>query len=136
MTFRMARTIEASPSAKPALTVIQNLSELRLTHARLLEEHGSTIALLRTREAEQRRAETALSEAQSIITSLKAEVHSLEDTKTRWEQQAKLAEREVGGLKALVVCVRALLPAYLISSLRQAMRLKREHQISPLRMPR
>ncbi|KAG9312696.1 mitotic checkpoint protein-domain-containing protein [Chiua virens] len=61
------RSNEVSTPSKPSLSVVQSLSELRLTHARLLEEHG-----------------------------VNGEVQSLKDKVTRREQRAQLAEREVG----------------------------------------
>ncbi|KIJ67419.1 hypothetical protein HYDPIDRAFT_84428 [Hydnomerulius pinastri MD-312] len=93
---------EASTPSKTSLSVVQNLSQLRLTHARLLEEHGANIALLRSREAELARATESLSETQATISTLQADVQSLKDKVARREQRTQLAEREVGFLQALV----------------------------------
>lgn len=87
----------------PSVSVIQSLSELRLTHARLLEEHGANIAVLRTREAELARMNGSLLEAQGTIGTLQGEVQTLKDKVARREQRAQLAEREVGFLQAFVV---------------------------------
>ncbi|KAF8836866.1 hypothetical protein BDN67DRAFT_973625 [Paxillus ammoniavirescens] len=93
---------EASTPSKTSLSVIQNLSELRLTHARLLEEHGANVAMLRSREAELARVNESLSEAQTMTNASQAEVQSLKDKVSRREQRAQLAEREVSFLQALV----------------------------------
>lgn len=93
---------EISTPSKPSLSVVQNLSELRLTHARLFEEHGATLAILRSREAELAKTQESLAEAQSTITALHAEVRGLKDKVTRRDQRTQLAERELGFLQALV----------------------------------
>ncbi|KIK95534.1 hypothetical protein PAXRUDRAFT_826920 [Paxillus rubicundulus Ve08.2h10] len=93
---------EASTPSKTSLSVIQNLSELRLTHARLLEEHGANVAMLRSREAELARVNESLSGAQTMTDASQSEVQSLKDKISRREQRAQLAEREVSFLKALV----------------------------------
>ncbi|KAF9220671.1 hypothetical protein BS17DRAFT_786937 [Gyrodon lividus] len=93
---------ETNTPSKTSLSVIQNLSELRLTHARLLEEHGANIAMLRSREAELARVNESLSDAQVTTNASQAEVQLLKDKVTRREQRAQLAEREVGFLQALV----------------------------------
>ncbi|KAG8215871.1 spindle assembly checkpoint component Mad1 [Butyriboletus roseoflavus] len=93
---------EAGTPSEPAVSVIQNLSELRLTHARLLEEHGANIAVLRSREAELARMDESLLEAQDMRGTLQSEVQTLKDKVARREQRTQLAEREVGFLQALV----------------------------------
>ncbi|KAF8556643.1 hypothetical protein OG21DRAFT_1506223 [Imleria badia] len=93
---------EVGTPSEPSLSVIQSLSELRLTHARLLEEHGANIAILRSREAELARLTETLSEAQGSTVTLQGEVQALKDKVARREQRAQLAEREVGFLQALV----------------------------------
>ncbi|KAJ3554807.1 hypothetical protein NM688_g2917 [Phlebia brevispora] len=89
------------PSHTP-ISVTQNLSSLRLTHARLLEEHGASKALLRRREHELADAEQATKEAQEAIAKLQEERDSLRDKAVRNEHRADLAEREVNFLKAMV----------------------------------
>lgn len=89
--------------SKPSVSVIQSLSELRLTHARLLEEHGAQIAVLRSREAELARMNETVLETQQTMGTLQGEVQILKDKVARREQRAQLAEREVGFLQALVV---------------------------------
>ncbi|KAL4076619.1 mitotic checkpoint protein-domain-containing protein [Scleroderma yunnanense] len=96
------KSSETRTPSNPSLSVVQNLSELRLTHARLLEEHGSTLAILRSQEAELTKAQESLSDAQSTITVLHAEIRGLKDKVTRRDQRVQLAERELGFLQALV----------------------------------
>ena len=100
---RANKSNEVGAPSEPSLSVIQSLSELRLTHARLLEEHGANIAVLRTREAEIARTNESLLEAQETMGTLQGEVRLLKDKVARREQRAQLAEREVGFLQALVV---------------------------------
>ncbi|KIJ05303.1 hypothetical protein PAXINDRAFT_141378, partial [Paxillus involutus ATCC 200175] len=100
--YRANKSNEASTPSKTSLSVIQNLSQLRLTHARLLEEHGANVAMLRSREAELARVNESLSEAQTMTNASQAEVQSLKDKISRREQRAQLAEREVSFLQALV----------------------------------
>jgi len=106
MYHRANKSNEISTLSKPSLSVVQKLSELRLTHARLFEEHGATLAILRSREAELAKTQESLAEAQSTITALHAEVRGLKDKVTRRDQRTQLAERELGFLQALVVRMR------------------------------
>lgn len=105
---RRERREWANKSAEPgmqsdsSLSLVQSLSDLRLTHARLFEEHGATVAALSSREAELIKTQEMLSEAQSTIGSLQEEVSALIAKVTRREQRAQLAERETGFLRALV----------------------------------
>ncbi|KAI6001872.1 spindle assembly checkpoint component Mad1 [Pisolithus albus] len=98
----------ANKSAEPgmqsdsSLSLVQSLSDLRLTHARLFEEHGATVAALSSREAELIKTQEMLLEAQSTVGSLQEEVSALIAKVTRREQRAQLAERETGFLRALV----------------------------------
>lgn len=114
--YRANKSNESSTPSKPSLSVVQNLSELRLTHARLFQEHGATLVILRSREAELAKLQESLSEAQSTISVLHAEVRGLKDKVTRRDQRVQLADRELGFLQALVVRILAVLVAYLISS--------------------
>lgn len=102
---RANRSNEVGAPSEPSLSVIQSLSELRLTHARLLEEHGANIAVLKSREAELARLSESFSEAQGTMETLRGDVQILKDKVARREQRAQLAEREVGFLQALVVRV-------------------------------
>jgi hypothetical protein len=92
----------ATPSNTP-VSVTQTLSALRLTHARLLEEHGVNVALLRQREADVGEAELRTVELVDAVDNLEAEVRELKSQVGRREQRAILAEREVGFLQALMV---------------------------------
>jgi mitotic spindle assembly checkpoint protein MAD1 len=84
---------------------VQNLSALRLEHARLMEEHGANTALLRRREAELSNVDKIASEAREAVDVLQAEVQTLREKVVRREQRAQLAEREASFLQALVVRV-------------------------------
>jgi mitotic spindle assembly checkpoint protein MAD1 len=92
----------STPSKTP-VSITQDLSSLRLAHARLVEDHGGTVALLRSKEAELSNAEARAAEAQATIEKLENEVNTLNDKAYRYEQRTRLAEREVGFMKALVV---------------------------------
>jgi mitotic spindle assembly checkpoint protein MAD1 len=99
---------ESSSSSTPSNTpvsITKNLSDLRLAHARLLEEHGANVALLRRRETEIRDLERRESEAQLAIEAIQEDMHALSEKVGRREQRAILAEREVGFLNALVVLI-------------------------------
>ncbi|KAJ7293280.1 spindle assembly checkpoint component Mad1 [Mycena rebaudengoi] len=91
----------STPSKTP-VSITQDLSSLRLAHARLVEDHGGTVALLRSKEAELSNAEARAAEAQATIEKLENEVNTLNDKAYRYEQRTRLAEREVGFMKALV----------------------------------
>jgi len=100
------------PSNTP-VSVTQSLSELRLVHARLLEEHGATTALLRRREAEIVELDRQQVEAQETISSLELDIRAHQDQIVRRETKALLAEREVGFLQALLVGVFDVVPGCL-----------------------
>lgn len=85
------------------MSVTQNLSELRLTYTRLLEENGSTVAQLRRREAELVTLEGELEAEQQTVERLRHELDVVKDRASRFEQRAGLAERNTGFLKAMVV---------------------------------
>ena len=106
--FRANKSSDINTPSNTPISVTQSLSELRLTHARLLEDHGSTTALLRQREAEIAELDRKQVEAQEIISSLEQNLRSHEDQIVRRETRALLAEREVGFLQALLVGVFAL----------------------------
>ncbi|KAJ7698183.1 MAD-domain-containing protein [Mycena olivaceomarginata] len=91
----------STPSKTP-VAVTQGLSALRLQHAQLLEDHGATIALLRSKEAELANAELRAAEAQETIEKLEGEVTLLNDKAYRCEQATALAEREGQFMKALL----------------------------------
>lgn len=82
----------------------QSLSALRLTYARLLEEHGSNAALLRRREVELSEADKREKEVGASKAKLERELGALKDKLVRAEQRSVLAEREVGFLQAMMVC--------------------------------
>ncbi|KAJ7621523.1 MAD-domain-containing protein [Mycena polygramma] len=91
----------STPSKTP-VAVTQGLSALRLQHAQLLEDHGATMALLRSKEVELVNAEVRALDAQETIEKLEGEVNLLNDKAFRSEPRTSLAEREVKFMKALV----------------------------------
>ncbi|OAX36279.1 MAD-domain-containing protein [Rhizopogon vinicolor AM-OR11-026] len=97
-----SKTSESSTSSQTSISVVQNLSALRLENARLMEEHGANMALLRRREAELSSVEKHTSEAREAADALRAEVQALKEKVVRREQRAQLAEREASFLQALV----------------------------------
>ncbi|KAI9065686.1 MAD-domain-containing protein [Trametes sanguinea] len=102
-----ASSAEPATPSKTPVSVTQSLSTLRLTHARLLEEHGSNVALLRHREKELEESQAREAEAQSMIKELRAEVRSLKDRATRSEHKVSLAQREISFLQAMVASFNA-----------------------------
>lgn len=142
LTYRRANkstdAVNTTPSKTP-IALTQSLSALRLTHARLLEEHGATKALLRQREAEITAFEQRESEAQYAIEHLHGEVKGLREKVERGERRSTLAEREVGFLQALVVCAN-IVPMhhqrlYSHSYQRLALRLKSLRKIVSISVP-
>ncbi|KAI0074913.1 hypothetical protein K474DRAFT_1664924 [Panus rudis PR-1116 ss-1] len=102
---RREREEWASKSTAPSETpvsVTQSLSNLRLTYARLLEEHGSNVALLHRREKELAAAEERIQELETTVDKLESESRLLKEKVARSEQRSALAEREVGFLQAMV----------------------------------
>ena len=105
MFLRANKSSEFTTPSNTPISITQSLSELRLIHARLLEEHGATTALLRQREAEIAELTRQQVEAQEIISSLEHSLRTHQDQFVRRETRALLAEREVGFLQALLVSV-------------------------------
>ncbi|KAA1476387.1 hypothetical protein DENSPDRAFT_867280 [Dentipellis sp. KUC8613] len=96
-----SRAIQPSVPSQTPVSVTQSLSELRLIHAQLLEEHGVNLALLRRREAELAEANDRNNEAAETIAELQHESKRQKEKARRLEQAVALAEREAGFLKAL-----------------------------------
>ena len=92
-----------SKPANTPISVTQTLTSLRLEHARLLEEHGATVALLRQREAEMVDFERRDAQAQQMVSNLEQNLNIAKEKIGRRETRALIAEREVGFLQALVV---------------------------------
>ena len=84
------------------IPITQALSDLRLSHARLLEEHGATVACLRLREALVIELGHRETELQDDIASTQQRLHLVEEQVAQRETRAALAEREVGFLQALL----------------------------------
>ncbi|KAI0367856.1 MAD-domain-containing protein [Pilatotrama ljubarskyi] len=102
-----ASSAEPATPSKTPVSVTQSLSTLRLAHARLLEEHGSKMALLRHREQELVESQAREAEAQESIKDLRSEVRSLKDKLTRSNHKVSLAEREISFLQAMVASFNA-----------------------------
>ncbi|TFY57806.1 hypothetical protein EVJ58_g6803 [Rhodofomes roseus] len=105
---RRERETWASENAQPStpsktpVSVTKALSDLRLSYASLLEEHGSTTATLRRREAEIADADQRITEAEASVEALQADVRTLKAEVARKERGKELAEREVSFLQAMV----------------------------------
>ena len=72
-------------------------------HARLLEEHGATVALLKQREAQILGFEQRETQSLHTVASLEQNLRLAAEKVTRHETRASLAEHEVTFLQALVV---------------------------------
>lgn len=96
---------ESSPPSKTPVSVTQSLAEIRLAHARLLEEHGAGTALLRRRETEIKDLECREAEIRQTVENLESDIRALKEKVGRRENRTILAEREVGFLQALLVSV-------------------------------
>lgn len=108
---RREREEWANKSAEAAQTsTAHSLSVSRLDHARLLEEHGSTKALLLSREAENADLESRNAELATKVEELESKKRTLEDSLLRKQHQVDLAERDVKFLRALVVCISPSFP--------------------------
>lgn len=101
--LRASKNAETTTPSKTPISVTQSLSALRLTHARLLEEHGVNVALLRRRESDLADAERREADAQATIEGLEGDLRTFIAKLERRERRTFLAEREVGFLQALVV---------------------------------
>lgn len=100
---RASSSAEPATPSKTPVSVTQSLASLRLSHAKLMEDHGSTLALLQHREQSLKELIERETAAQETIKKLRAEVRVLKDRATRSDHKVSLAEREVSFLKAMVV---------------------------------
>lgn len=96
---------ESSTPSKTPVSVTQTLAEIRLAHARLLEEHGAGTALLRRRESEIKDLERREAEIRQTVEHLESDIRALKEKVVRRENRAILAEREVGFSQALLVSI-------------------------------
>ena len=106
----MDRAPRPSTASNTPVTLTETLSTLRLTHARLLEEHGSSTALLRRREAELASLAEREAEACSRVETLESDMNNMRDSLEQKAAKIRLVEREVGFLKAMVVS--SVLPSF------------------------
>lgn len=100
---RASENAQPSTPSKTPVGVTKALTDLRLTYARLLEEHGSTTATLKRREAELASAEQRNTDAEASIEALQVDVRNLKAEVARKERERELADREVSFLQAMVV---------------------------------
>ncbi|EAU81598.1 hypothetical protein CC1G_02614 [Coprinopsis cinerea okayama7 len=98
---------ESGESKAASAAVSQNLTELRLAHARLMEEHGATVASLRQREVEAAHLEKQEAVSQQKIQSLEEQLNSIKQDLARKDSAKLLAEREVQYLQALLASFKA-----------------------------
>ena len=101
--YRAKRATQLDTPSKTPVSISQSLSALRLAHAKLLEEHGANVALLRRREADLTDAQDRDVEKEEALEGLQREKRVLLDKIAHMERDAALAEREVGFLQALNV---------------------------------
>ncbi|KAF8345268.1 spindle assembly checkpoint component Mad1 [Amanita rubescens] len=95
-------SLSSSTSGAPPVAHTQQITTLRLEHAALLESHGSTAALLRSRDAELAAARGQSEKLCKNIVSLEEHIRALEQKMRRRETRLGTAEREIGFLQALV----------------------------------
>lgn len=95
--------MQPSTPSKTPVGVTKALTDLRLTYARLLEEHGSTTATLKCRESELASAEQRIANADASVEALQEDVRNLKAEVARKERERELADREVSFLQAMVV---------------------------------
>ncbi|KAF9475572.1 MAD-domain-containing protein [Pholiota conissans] len=100
------RSGDTEPSATP-ISITQTLSDLRLSHAKLLEDHGATSALLKQREAQLADLEERDAGSQKRIVSLEQDLKVAKEKIGQRETRALLAEHEVTFLQALVASYNA-----------------------------
>ena len=96
-------SLSSSTSGAPPVALTQQLAALRLEHANLLEGHGSTAALLRSREAELDATRTQVEKLTKTVVSLEEHIRTLDQKVLRRETRLAMADREIGFLQALVV---------------------------------
>lgn len=107
--LRASENAQPSTPSKTPVGVTKALAELRLTYARLLEEHGSTTATLKRREAELATADQRITDAEASVEALQVDVRTLKAEVARKERERELAEREVSFLQAMVVRILQLI---------------------------
>ncbi|KAF9444816.1 hypothetical protein P691DRAFT_786047 [Macrolepiota fuliginosa MF-IS2] len=83
--------------------IASNLIFLRLTHATLLESHGSILASLRHVKSTSATLTSQLVEFTQAIDALKDQIKLAKDDTRKVDVQARLAEHEVGFFKSLMI---------------------------------
>lgn len=91
-------------SQTPSISLTQDLANLRIQFANLLDAHGATQSELQQRTAELEEAERRTDAASKTIDSLEAKVIQLSDVNARRDALFDLKEREISSLTALLVC--------------------------------
>lgn len=101
--FSIKASNETETPNKTPITITQQLSALRITHAYLLDEHGQLRAILLEREAELANAKSEREKLMDEVEGLKAEIKGEKDVLGLKKRDMGLMEREIGFLKALLV---------------------------------
>ncbi len=101
--------LNAHPSTTPAagegtpISVTMQLSALRTTHARLLDEHGQVVATLKARGMELAELQLEVDQLRSDIARLKSEGALLANEKRNAERSCGTKDQEIEFLKSLIV---------------------------------
>ncbi|KAH6894828.1 hypothetical protein BKA70DRAFT_1407390 [Coprinopsis sp. MPI-PUGE-AT-0042] len=90
-----------TPPSAP-ISVTQTLTDLRLTRAHLLEEHGATSVSVHQRTAELASLESQNAQSFKLVQPLKAEVREAKEDATRIDLRLILVERDMEELEALL----------------------------------
>jgi len=125
--FRFRANMSDSKPSNTPVSVTQTLTSLRLEHARLLEEHGASVALLRQREAELVEFERRDAQAREITSTLEQSLNVANEKISRRETRTLIAEREVNFLQALVVSLTTSIPFMLLTVLQASFNAEEEH---------
>src|ERR1700730_16610005 len=91
-----------TPSETP-IAQTNALANIRLAHASLLEEHGSTLALLRQHESQVASLHATNDKLTQESLQLHADSMFLKDSLARKQKKWEVGEREIGFLRALLV---------------------------------
>ncbi|KAH6894757.1 hypothetical protein BKA70DRAFT_1439233 [Coprinopsis sp. MPI-PUGE-AT-0042] len=98
--------INDTPPSAPIL-VTQTLTDLHLTRAHLLEEHGATSVSVHQCTAEPASLESQNAQSFKLVQPLKAEVREAKEDATRIDLRLMLVERDVGYLQAPLESLKA-----------------------------
>lgn len=94
--------IPAATQGTP-LSVTTQLSALRTTHARLLDEHGQVVATLKARDTELSELQSEIDQSRLDVLKLKTESTAAVSEKRNIERSCASKDREIEFLKSLIV---------------------------------